>query len=101
MSLSNFCTANNTIAIITSGSIAKDISNRFGISPQRTASLLDVFSCLVQGLIPYGAQLLMASGMAGISPASIIPYLYYPFLLGGFALLSILFSLRRSNIPAF
>ena len=101
VSLSNFCTANNTIAIITSGSIAKDISTRFGISPQRTASLLDVFSCLVQGLIPYGAQLLMASGMAGISPASIIPYLYYPFLLGGFALLSILFSLRRSNIPEF
>ena len=97
VSLSNFCTANNTIAIITSGSIARDISSRFGISPRRTASLLDVFSCLVQGIIPYGAQLLMASGMAGISPASIIPYLYYPYLLGAFALLSILFNLKRAK----
>ena len=90
VSLSNLCTANNTIAIITSGSIARDIAERFGISPKRTASLLDVFSCLVQGIIPYGAQLLMAAGLASISPAAIIPYLYYPYLLGAFALLTIL-----------
>ena len=95
MSLSNLCTANNTIAIITSGQIARDIAGRFGISPKRTASLLDVFSCLVQGIIPYGAQLLMAAGLASISPAAIIPYLYYPYLLGAFALLSILAGFFR------
>ncbi len=95
VSLSNLCTANNTIAIITSGQIARDIAGRFGISPKRTASLLDVFSCLVQGIIPYGAQLLMAAGLASISPAAIIPYLYYPYLLGAFALLSILAGFFR------
>mgnify|MGYP002619935666 FL=1 len=90
VSLSNFCTANNTIAIITTGEISKDISTRFGLDPRKTASILDTFSCIVQGIIPYGAQLLMAGGLAGISSASIIQYLYYPFVLFGTASLSIL-----------
>ena len=92
VSLANLCTANNTVAIITTGGIAHDISQRFGVPPQKTASLLDTFSCLVQGLIPYGAQLLMASGLAAISPAAIIPYLYYPFLMGLCAVVSIIFD---------
>jgi len=92
VSLADLCTANNTVAIITTGGIAHDISQRFGVSPKKTASLLDTFSCLVQGLIPYGAQLLMASGLAAISPAAIIPYLYYPFLMGLCAVVSIVFD---------
>ena len=92
VSVANLCTANNTVAIITTGGIAHDIAERFGVSPKKTASLLDTFSCLVQGLIPYGAQLLMASGLAGISPAAIIPFLYYPFLMGLCAILSIVFE---------
>ncbi|MBQ8069644.1 MAG: Na+/H+ antiporter NhaC family protein [Bacteroidales bacterium] len=90
VSLSNLCTANNTIAIITTGQIAKDISGKFGVDPRKSASILDTFSCIVQGIIPYGAQLLMASGLAGISSASIIEYLYYPFVLFGVAMISIL-----------
>lgn len=95
VSLANLCTANNTIAIITTGRIAKDISARFGLDPRKTASILDTFSCFVQGLIPYGAQMLMASGLAGISAISIIGYLYYPFALGFCALLAILLRLPR------
>ena len=90
VSLANLCTANNTIAIITSGDIARDITARYKLDPKRTASLLDTFSCFVQGIIPYGAQMLMASGLAGISAASMMEYLYYPYILGGVALLSIL-----------
>lgn len=93
--LANLCTANNTIAIITVGGIAKDISDRYGVDPRKTASLLDTFSCLVQGIIPYGAQLLMAAGLAGCSPSSIIPFLYYPFIMGFFAILSISFGYPR------
>ncbi len=95
VSLSNICTANNTIAIITSGAIAKDITSRFGLDPRKVASILDTFSCLVQGFIPYGAQLLMAASLAGISSLSIITYLYYPFIMGICALLAILFRLPR------
>jgi len=91
----NFCTANNTIAIITAGGIAKDISDRFGLSPRKVASILDTFSCVVQGMIPYGAQMLMASGLAGISPAEIVVWLYYPFALLAMALLSILFRFPK------
>jgi len=94
--LANLCTANNTVAIITTGGIAHDIATRFGVSPRKTASLLDTFSCLVQGLIPYGAQLLMAAGLAGISPAAIIPHLYYPFLMGLCAIFSILFERKNA-----
>ncbi len=96
MSLANLCTANNTIAIITTGGIARELADRYGVPPKKTASLLDTFSCLVQGLIPYGAQLLMAAGLAGISPAAIIPHLYYPFLMGLCAVLSILFDKRTA-----
>ena len=95
VSLVNFCTANNTIAIITVGPLAKDISDKYGLDPRKTASILDTFSCLVQGIIPYGAQMLMASGLAGVSAASITGYLYYPFALGLFAALSIVFRFPR------
>ncbi len=89
VSLANLCTANNTIAIITVGGIAKDVADRFGLDRRRVASILDTFSCFVQGLIPYGAQLLMASGLAGVGAAAIIRYLYYPFALGLVALAAI------------
>lgn len=95
VSLANICTANNTIAIITVGGLARDISKRFNIDPRKSASLLDTFSCLVQGLIPYGAQLLMASGLAGVSAISIISHLYYPFVMGAFAFGAIIFQLPR------
>ena len=90
VSVANLCTANNTIAIITTGPIAKDIAKRFHLDRRKTASILDTFSCLVQGLIPYGAQMLIAAGLAGISPLSIIGNLYYPFCMGIFAVLAIL-----------
>ena len=93
--LVNFCTANNTIAIITTGPLARDITARFKLDPGRTASILDTFSCLVQGIIPYGAQMLMASGLAGVSAAAIIGHLYYPFALGIIALLTILLTGKR------
>ena len=89
VSLANLCTANNTIAIITAGGVAKDVQERFGLDNKRVASILDTFSCFVQGLIPYGAQLLMASGLAGVGSAAIIGHLYYPFALGIVSLLSI------------
>ena len=96
VSLANLCTANNTIAIITVGGIAKDIADRFSLDRKRVASILDTFSCFVQGIIPYGAQLLMASGLAGVGAAAIIRYLYYPFALGLVALAAILLpSFRR------
>ena len=95
VSLVNFCTANNTIAIITVGPLAKDITRRFGLDPRKTASILDTFSCLVQGIIPYGAQMLMASGLAGVSAVAIISNLYYPFTLGIVAMLSILLRFPR------
>jgi Na+/H+ antiporter NhaC len=95
VALANVCTANNTIAIITTGSIAKDISSHFGVDPKKSASILDTFSCIVQGVLPYGAQLLMASGLAGISVASIIGYLYYPLVLLAFACAAIVFRFPR------
>lgn len=94
--LTNFCTANNTIAILTVGSIAKDISQRYSISPRKTASLMDTASCFVQGIIPYGAQLLMASGLAAVSPVEIIPHLYYPILIGVMVILSIIFRFPKN-----
>jgi len=90
VSLVNICTANNTVAILTVGGIAKKIGDRFGVDSRKCASILDTFSCMMQGIIPYGAQLLMAGGLAALNPISIIPYLYYPFLLGIMALGSIL-----------
>ena len=95
VSLANLCTANNTIAIITTGRIAKDITDKFGLDPRKTASILDTFSCLVQGIIPYGAQLLMAGGLAGVSQLAILQYLYYPATMGAFAILAITFRFPR------
>ena len=91
----DICTANNTVAIISVGSIARQIADRFGISARRTASLLDTFSCCIQGILPYGAQLLMAAGLASISPVEIIPHLYYPMIMGGFAIGAILLQWPR------
>lgn len=82
VSMANLCTANNTIAIITTGPIARQIADRFGVDRRKSASLLDSFSCFVQGLIPYGAQLMIAAGLASVSPLEIIGYLYYPMALG-------------------
>lgn len=93
--LANLCTANNTIAVITVGPIAKKIAERFNIDSRKSASILDTFSCFIQGIIPYGAQMLMAAGLAAISPLSIIRYLYYPMLIGLCALLAILFRYPR------
>lgn len=90
VSLVDLCTANNTVAIITVGGIAKQIADRFGVDNRKCASILDTFSCTVQGLIPYGAQMLMAAGLAQLNPISILPYLYYPFAIGIAAILSIL-----------
>ena len=95
VSMVNICTANNTIAIITVGPLAKDISARFGLDSRKTASILDTFSCLIQGILPYGAQMLMASGLAGVSALAIIGNLYYPFALGIMACLSILLGFPR------
>lgn len=82
VAIANVCTANNTVAIITVGRIANDISSRFGIDPRRTASVLDTVSCCVQGVLPYGVQMLLAAKLAGCSPLDILPSLYYPALIG-------------------
>ena len=91
----NVCTANNTVAIITTGGIAKQIGDRFGIDNRKCASILDTMSCCVQGVIPYGAQMLMAAGLAAVNPVSIMPYLYYPYLLGVFTILAIIMRYPR------
>ena len=91
VSFVNVCTANNTIAILTVGGIAKKIGDRYGVDNRKAASILDTFSCMVQGLIPYGVQILLAAGLSGLSPMQIIPYLYYPMSIGVAALLAILF----------
>ncbi len=95
VSVSNLCTANNTIAILSVGGIVHDIARRYGIDPRRSASLLDTFSCFTQGLLPYGAQLLMAAGLSGLSPLDIIRHLYYPPILGLCALLAIVLQYPR------
>lgn len=95
-SLANLCTANNTIAILTVGAISRDISQKFGIAPRRAASLLDTTSCFMQGVLPYGAQLLMASGLASVSPLEIIPNLYYPMCVGLALVISIIIQRPRS-----
>ncbi|MDH6307692.1 Na+/H+ antiporter NhaC [Dysgonomonas sp. PFB1-18] len=95
ISFTNLCTANNTIALIISGPIAKNISDKFDLDNRKIASLLDTFSCFVQGLIPYGAQLLIAAGLAKVSPMEIVPNLYYPFLIGIAAVASIVFRYPR------
>lgn len=90
VSLVNVCTANNTVAILTVGNIARQISEKYGVDSRKCASILDTFSCMVQGLLPYGAQTLLAAGLAHINPIEIIPYLYYPMAIGISAIVAIL-----------
>ena len=93
--LVNVCTANNTVAIITTGPISKDIAQRFRIDPRKSASILDTASCFTQGLLPYGAQVLIAAGLSEVNPIAIIPNLYYPMLIGVALILAILFRYPR------
>lgn len=93
--LTDLCTANNTIAILTTGPIAKEIADKCNVDRRKCASLLDTFSCLAQSLIPYGAQMLIASGLAVMNPIEIIPYLYYPFIMGIFAIAAIVLKYPR------
>lgn len=95
VSIVDACTANNTVAILTVGDIAKNIADKYHIDPRKMASLLDTFSCCVQGLIPYGAQILIAAGLAGINPLEFIIWLFYPMALGVVAILAILFRYPR------
>lgn len=95
VSLTNICTANNTVAIITVGDIAKLIGDKFGVDKRKCASILDTMSCCTQGLLPYGAQVLMAAGIAAINPVTIIPHLYYPICLGIVTIAAILFRYPR------
>lgn len=95
VSLVDICTANNTVAIVTVGPIAKDISNEFDLEPKRVAGIMDMFSCVFQGIIPYGAQLISAAGLAAISPFSIMKYLFYPYLMGICAIIAIYFYWRN------
>ena len=101
--LANGCTANNTIAILTTGGIVRDLGERLEIDPRRTASILDIASCIVQSVLPYGAQMLIASGLTGLSVTEILPYMYYPMILSGMLLLSILlrfpYPVRTSVLP--
>lgn len=90
VSLVNLCTANNTVAILTVGNISKKIGDKFGVDNRKAASILDTFSCTIQGLIPYGVQMLLAAGLSSLTPLDIIPYLYYPMAIGIAALLAIL-----------
>lgn len=91
VSFVNVCTANNTIAILTVGGIAKKIGDRYGVDNRKAASILDTFSCATQGLLPYGVQMLLAAGLAKLSPIEILTYLFYPVAIGTAALLSIIF----------
>ena len=93
--LADLCTANNTIALVTVGPMAREIADKYGIDRRLSASLLDTFSCFAQGMIPYGAQLLMAAGLAAITPFEIMAYLYYPMALGVVALLGIFINYPR------
>ena len=90
VSLVDICTANTTVAILTVGGISKEVGDRFGVDNKKCASILDTFSCTIQGIIPYGAQMLIAAGLASLNPVAILPYLYYPITMGIVALLSIL-----------
>ena len=93
----NLCTANNTIAILSVGDIARRVAEQFDIDPRRSASLLDTTTCCIQGILPYGAQLLMASGLASISAISIVPYLFYPTLLGLSVMVTIIGVVRGAS----
>lgn len=96
VSLVDICTANNTIAIVTVGPIAKNISDEVGLEPKRVAGIMDMFACVFQGIIPYGAQLISAAGLAAISPFAIMKYLYYPYLMGICAIVAIFWHNKKS-----
>jgi Na+/H+ antiporter NhaC len=100
VSLTDLSTANNTISIVIAGPLAKNMADQYGIDPRKSASLLDVFSCSIQGLIPYGAQMLVAAGVAGISPVSILAYSYYPVLIGICGVAAILIGFPRFPIKS-
>lgn len=95
VALVDMCTANNTIAILTVGDISRQIAQKYGVDARRAASILDTFSCFMQGIIPYGAQMLIAAGLAELNPINIVPYLYYPALMGTFAVLAIIFRFPK------
>ena len=95
--LVDMCTANNTVAIVMAGPIAKEISEEYEISPKRSASLLDMFTSVGQGLIPYGAQLLLAATSTGLTPFEIIPYCFYPILMAVSGIIFILFIKNKSE----
>ena len=97
VSLVDICTANNTVAIVTVGPIAKDISDEVGLEPKRVAGIMDMFSCVFQGVIPYGAQLISAAGLAALSPFAIMKYLFYPYLMGISAIISIVWYHRKKT----
>lgn len=98
VSVADICTANNTVAIVLAGPMAKDIAKENGVDPRRSASLLDIFACIFQGVIPYGAQLLLAGSIAGLSPLLIMPHLYYPYLLAVMVILAIIFQFPRAQL---
>lgn len=100
VSVADICTANNTVAIVITGPMAKKISDENGVDPRRSASMLDIFSCVWQGIIPYGAQLLLAGSISKLSPIEIMPTLYYPYLLGIMALVAIGFGFPKVKKPA-
>lgn len=97
VSFADVCTANNTVAIISVGGIVREIAQKFNIAPRRAASILDTFSCFIQGILPYGAQLLMAAGLAAISPLEIVKFLYYPAIMGVCALIAIVLQRPKCN----
>jgi Na+/H+ antiporter NhaC len=97
VALTNLCTANNTVSILINGSVAKDIASRYNVDPRRSASLLDIFACVVQGLIPYGAQILLASSMAKVSPLEVIGHVQYSWVLAVVGLLSIALAWPKSR----
>ncbi|MCA9508626.1 MAG: hypothetical protein KC505_09410, partial [Myxococcales bacterium] len=95
VAITDICIANNTVAILFSGPIAKKLADKFAIQPGKTASILDVFSCVLQGVIPHGAQILLAGGLCQISGFDILPYSYYPALLALFAIVDIIFMSNK------
>jgi Na+/H+ antiporter NhaC len=100
VALTNICTANNTVSIIISGGLARDIAERYGVDPRRSASLMDIFSCVVQGMLPYGAQVLLAGSIAGLSPLLIAGNIYYCWMLAAAGVVSIMLGWPRRVSPS-
>ena len=97
VSLTDLSTANNTIAILIAGPLAKNIADEYDIEPRKSASIIDIFSCAVQGIIPYGAQLIAAAGVAGISPILIMQYAYYPILIAIAGIIAIMIGYPKAK----